>query len=182
MGRRNAGIAVVPEDRHRQALLLASPLWENRLLGHTHDPRLFTSWGWLKKGATVSDTVRIMADYDVRAPGPETLVGSLSGGNQQKLIIGRELESDPSILIAAHPTRGVDVGAQAAIWDRIRAARAKGLATVLISADLEELIGLSDVLYVIYKGRLVAKLDPADVTPQILGTYMTGAANKEASA
>ncbi len=182
MARRNAGIAVVPEDRHRQALLLTSPLWENRMLGHTRDRRLFTSWGWLKRRSAVADTTRIMSEYDVRAPGPDTLVGSLSGGNQQKLIIGRELESDPSILIAAHPTRGVDVGAQAAIWDRIRTARAKGLATVLISADLEELIGLSDTLYVIYRGALVAKLDPASVTPQILGTYMTGAAAKEVSA
>jgi len=180
--RRNLGIAVVPEDRHRQALLLASPLWENRVLGHTHDERFFTSWGWMKRRAAVADTVRIMSDYDVRAPGADSLVGSLSGGNQQKLIIGRELESDPSILIAAHPTRGVDVGAQAAIWDRIRTARARGLATVLISADLEELIGLSDTLYVIYRGKLVAKLDPASVTPQVLGTYMTGAATREASA
>ncbi|MBK8468809.1 MAG: ABC transporter ATP-binding protein [Candidatus Phosphoribacter sp.] len=178
IARRNLGIAVVPEDRHRQALLLTSPLWENRILGHTHDPRLFTSWGWLKKRAAVSDTARIMSGYDVRAPGPDTLAGSLSGGNQQKLILGRELESEASILIAAHPTRGVDVGAQAAIWERIRAARAGGLATVLISADLEELIGLSDTLYVIYRGALVAKLDPASVTPQILGTYMTGAATE----
>src|SRR4029079_16805262 len=82
---------------------------------------------------------------------------------------------DPNVLIAAHPTRGVDVGAQAAIWDRIRQARSEGLATLLISADLEELIGLSDTLYVILRGRLVAKLDPAAVTPEELGSYMTGA-------
>ena len=85
------------------------------------------------------------------------------------------------MLIAAHPTRGVDVGAQAGIWDRIREARSAGLATVLISADLEELLGLSDTLYVLLRGQVVAKLDPADVTPEILGSYMTGARAKEES-
>jgi len=82
--------------------------------------------------------------------------------------------ADPHVLIAAHPTRGIDVGAQAAIWDELRAARAKGLAVLLISADLEELIGLSDRLLVIYSGRIVADLDPQTVTPEELGSYMTG--------
>ncbi|HEX2575966.1 MAG TPA: hypothetical protein VHK88_06420, partial [Aquihabitans sp.] len=100
----------------------------------------------------------------------------LSGGNQQKLIIGRELLAGPSAIIAAHPTRGVDVGAQAAIWDQLRDARAAGLATLLVSADLEELIGLSDTLLVIYKGRIVAELDPSTATPEELGSHMTGAA------
>ena len=81
----------------------------------------------------------------------------------------------PTALVAAHPTRGVDVGAQAAIWDQLRAARAAGLATVLISADLEELIGLSDTLLVMYRGRIVARLDPATATPEELGLHMTGA-------
>ena len=100
---------------------------------------------------------------------------TLSGGNQQKLIVGREMTTDPKVLIASHPTRGIDVGAQAAIWDVIRTARAAGLGVLLISADLEELIGLSDTLYVIYRGKLAARLDPADVTPKVLGSYMTGA-------
>ncbi len=99
----------------------------------------------------------------------------MSGGNQQKLIIGREMSGAPKFLIAAHPTRGVDVGAQAAIWDHLRTARAAGLAVLLISADLDELIGLSDSLYVIYGGRMVARLDPNQVTPEELGGYMTGA-------
>jgi len=175
--RRERGIAFVPEDRHRQALLLTAPLWENRVLGHQWSPTLFTR-GFLKRRFAREDTARIMREYDVRAPGPDTLAGALSGGNQQKLVIGRELEGDPSVLIAAHPTRGVDVGAQSAIWDRIREARSRGLATLLISADLEELIGLSDTLYVILRGRLVARLDPATVTPEDLGAYMTGAAGQ----
>jgi len=173
--RRERGIAFVPEDRQRQALMLSAPLWENRILGHQWSRRLFRR-GLLRRKAAIEDTARIMREYDVRAPGTDTIAGALSGGNQQKLIIGRELEGDPNVLIAAHPTRGVDVGAQAAIWDRIRGARSKGLATLLISADLEELIGLSDTLYVILRGRLVAKLDPGAVTPEELGSYMTGAA------
>jgi len=173
--RREHGIAFVPEDRHRQALLLGAPLWENRVLGHQWSS-LFFRRGWLRRKAARDDTARIMREYDVRAPGCDTLASALSGGNQQKLIIGRELESGPSVLVAAHPTRGVDVGAQAAIWERIREARRKGLATMLVSADLEELIGLSDTLYVVLRGRLVARLDPATVTPADLGAYMTGAA------
>jgi simple sugar transport system ATP-binding protein len=174
MRRREAGIAYIPEDRHRQGLLLAGALWENRLLGH-HTSRLLSRFGWIRRRAARADTTRIMAAYDVRAPGADTLAGALSGGNQQKLIVGREMEAQPRVLIAAHPTRGVDVGAQAAIWDRIRQARHDGLATVLISADLEELIGLSDTLYVLLRGEVIAQLDPADVTPEVLGSYMTGA-------
>ncbi|HET7476297.1 MAG TPA: ABC transporter ATP-binding protein [Dermatophilaceae bacterium] len=172
--RRAAGVGFVPEDRHRQALLLSAPLWENRVLGHQWSAKLFRR-GFLRRRAARASTEAIMREYDVRAPGCDTLAGALSGGNQQKLILGRELEAKPSVLIAAHPTRGVDVGAQAAIWDRIKAARAAGSATLLVSADLEELIGLSDTLHVILRGRLVATVDPATVTPEELGAYMTGA-------
>ena len=111
----------------------------------------------------------------MRTPGIEVAAFTLSGGNQQKLIVGREMKSDPKVLFAAHPTRGVDVGAQAVIWDILRDARAAGLATLLISADLEELIGLSDRLLVMLRGRIVAEVDPAAVTPVELGSYMTGA-------
>jgi simple sugar transport system ATP-binding protein len=92
------------------------------------------------------------------------------------LIIGRELTSDPTVFVAAHPTRGIDVGAQADVWNSIRTARAGGLATLLVSADLDELIGLSDRIVVMFHGRLVATLDPSEVTPRSLGSYMTGAA------
>ena len=114
-------------------------------------------------------------EYDVRTPGPDVLARALSGGNQQKLIVGREMSGEPKVLIASHPTRGVDVGAQAAIWDHIRAARRLGLAVLLISADLDELIGLSDSIKVILRGRFVADVDPSDVTPEALGSAMTGA-------
>ncbi len=172
--RREAGIGYIPEDRSRHGLLLEAPLWENRILGHqTEAPN---SKGLLIDAAGArADTQRIVHEYDVRTPGIEVAASSLSGGNQQKLIVGREMSGEPQLLIAAHPTRGVDVGAQAAIWDLLRAARARGLAVLLVSADLDELIGLSDTLRVILRGRLVASADPATVTPEELGSAMTGA-------
>ncbi|WP_435884560.1 ABC transporter ATP-binding protein [Streptomyces toxytricini] len=173
--RREGGIGYIPEDRHRHGLLLESPLWENRILGHvTEQPN--SKRGILDPKAARKDTERIVREYDVRTPGIDVTAASLSGGNQQKLIVGREMSHDPKFLIAAHPTRGVDVGAQAQIWDAIREARREGLAVLLISADLDELIGLSDTLRVIYRGRLVADADPATITPEELGTAMTGAA------
>jgi general nucleoside transport system ATP-binding protein len=175
--RREAGIAYIPEDRHRHGLLLEAPLWENRILGHqTQEPNVN---GPLidRKGAR-RDTDRIVEQYDVRTPSIDVFASALSGGNQQKLIVGREMSGDPVVLIAAHPTRGVDVGAQAAIWEHIRTARRAGLAVLLISADLDELIGLSDSIKVILRGRFVADVDPANVTPEELGSAMTGAGVK----
>ncbi|MFC5909472.1 ABC transporter ATP-binding protein [Streptacidiphilus monticola] len=173
--RREAGVGYIPEDRHRHGLLLEAPLWENRILGHvTEQPN--GAKGLIYPKAARKDTERIVADFDVRTPNIEVTAASLSGGNQQKLIVGREMSHEPKLLIAAHPTRGVDVGAQAQIWEHIRAAQRAGLAVLLISADLDELIGLSDTLKVIYRGRLVADADPNTVTPEQLGTAMTGAA------
>ncbi|WP_186356991.1 ABC transporter ATP-binding protein [Streptomyces sp. SLBN-118] len=173
--RREGGIGYIPEDRHRHGLLLESSLWENRILGHvTEEPN--SKRGLLDLKGARKDTERIVREYDVRTPGIEVTAASLSGGNQQKLIVGREMSHNPKLLIAAHPTRGVDVGAQAAIWDQIREARREGLAVLLISADLDELIGLSDTLRVMYRGRLVADADPATITPEELGSAMTGAA------
>ena len=172
--RREAGVGFVPADRHRHGLLLDAPLWENRILGHqTLKPS--AKGLFIDKRASRTDTERIIEEYDVRTPGPDVLARALSGGNQQKLIVGREMSSDPILLIAAHPTRGVDVGAQAAIWDHIKAARRAGLAVLLISADLDELIGLSDTIQVILRGKLVGQFDPSEVTPKQLGSAMTGA-------
>nr|WP_260462129.1 ABC transporter ATP-binding protein [Streptomyces lateritius] len=173
--RREGGIGYIPEDRHRHGLLLEAPLWENRILGHvTEAPN--SKRGVLDPKAARKDTERIVREYDVRTPGIDVTAASLSGGNQQKLIVGREMSHAPKFLIAAHPTRGVDVGAQAQIWDAIRDARRDGLAVLLISADLDELIGLSDTLRVMYRGKLVADADPATITPEELGSAMTGAA------
>jgi simple sugar transport system ATP-binding protein len=140
--RRERGIGYIPEDRHRHGLLLDAPLWENRVLGHQTESSV-SRGPWIDRAAARADSERIVAEYDVRTPGIDVLASALSGGNQQKFIIGREMSSDIDLLIASHPTRGVDVGAQAAIWDAIRAARRSGLAVLLVSADLDELIGLS---------------------------------------
>jgi ABC-type uncharacterized transport system ATPase subunit len=125
--------------------------------------------------AAKADTERIVKEYDVRTPSIFVTAGSLSGGNQQKLIVGREMSHNPKVLVASHPTRGVDVGAQSSIWDLIRKARHEGLGVLLISADLEELIGLSDTIKVILRGRLTGEFDPDHVTSQDLGAAMTGA-------
>jgi len=172
--RRAAGVGYIPEDRQRHGLLLDAPLWENRILGHQTRPPSVNGI-WLNRAGARADSERIVEEYDVRTPGIDTTARALSGGNQQKFIVGREMSGDPVLLIAAHPTRGVDVGAQAAIWDHIRQARHDGLAVLLVSADLDELIGLSDSLKVILRGRLVADFDPRTVTPQDLGQAMTGA-------
>jgi len=174
--RRESGISVIPEDRHRHGLMLDAPLWENRILGHQTRPPSVRGW-LIDRRAARADTERIIADYDVRTPSVDTTARALSGGNQQKFIVGREMSSKPVVLVAAHPTRGVDVGAQAAIWDHIRAARRLGLAVLLISADLDELIGLSDTIRVILRGRMVADFDPQTVTPEDLGAAMTAAAS-----
>ncbi|WP_337662270.1 ABC transporter ATP-binding protein [Actinoalloteichus sp. AHMU CJ021] len=174
MARREAGIGYVPEDRTRHGLLLDEPLWSNRILGF-QSRRPVSSGAWLSIEGARTDTTRIVEQFDVRTPGIDVAAGALSGGNQQKLIVGRELSGDPVLLIASHPTRGVDVGAQAGIWEHIKTARANGLAVLLVSADLDELIGLSDTIKVIYGGRLVADADPRSVTPEDLGAAMTGA-------
>jgi simple sugar transport system ATP-binding protein len=174
--RHERGIAYIPEDRQRQGLLLPAPRWENTMLGHqSSEP--FNRRGWVDQRAARRRTTQLIEEFDVRAPGTDVSAFALSGGNQQKLIVGREMVSHPRTLIASHPTRGIDVGAQAAVWDQLREARRGGLAVLLVSADLEELIGLSDTVYVILRGKLVAKLDPATVTPKELGSYMTGARN-----
>jgi simple sugar transport system ATP-binding protein len=151
------------------------------MLGHqTQKPNI--NGFWIDRRGARRRTDEIVADYDVRTPGIEVRALALSGGNQQKLIVGREILATPTFLIAAHPTRGIDVGAQARVWDDLREARKAGLATLLISADLDELIGLSDTLLVLYGGKVVAELDPAKVTPAELGAYMTGANAHEAGA
>lgn len=172
--RRENGVAVIPEDRTRQGLLLEAPLWENRMLGQqTVAPN--ARGVLLDPSGAKKDTWRIVREFDVRTPGIDVHASALSGGNQQKLIVGREMSGNPKLLIASHPTRGVDVGAQAAIWEHLRTARAAGLAVLLISADLDELIGLSDTIAVLLRGKFVTTVDPYTVTPAVLGSAMTGA-------
>lgn len=176
--RRKRGLGYIPQDRQRDGLVLSMPIWENVMLGH--QARVpFAKGPWIDRSGAHQRTETVISEFDVRTPGADVPAFTLSGGNQQKLVVGREMTAEPRVLIAAHPTRGVDVGAQAVIWDILRDARAAGLATLLVSADLEELIGLSDRLLVMLRGRIVAEVDPATVTPAELGSYMTGATHDE---
>lgn len=172
---RDAGVGYIPEDRHRRGLLLGAPLWENTMLGRQSQEPFVKGGFWIDSVAARDNATAVVERFDVRTPSIEVPAVALSGGNQQKLIVGRELIAPIRLLIASHPTRGIDVGAQAAVWEELRKARAAGMAIVLISADLEELIGLSDRLHVILRGRIVAELEPSTVTPRELGSYMTGA-------
>jgi len=180
--RRENGLGYIPQDRQEEGLLLTAPLWENAALGHQTAKPFSNGWRqwFIDRVGSRTQTERIREEYDVRTPNIEVSAHALSGGNQQKLIVGREMVSQPSVLVASHPTRGIDVGAQASVWGQIREARSQGLATLLISADLDELIGLSDSIVVMFRGQIVAQLDPSEITPRTLGAYMTGAAVEEA--
>ena len=152
--------------------MLAAALWENALLGHE---------GSLSRGPMIDvDSAKkscreIIERFGVMTPSELVPAFVLSGGNQQKLVVGRNLAKAPKVLIAAHPTRGIDVGAQAAVWDEIRRSRDAGMSVLLVSADLEEILGLSDRILVMFDGKISAELEPKKATPQILGRYMTGA-------
>jgi general nucleoside transport system ATP-binding protein len=167
------GLSYIPFDRHREGLLMDAPLWENTYLGREDEPSM-SSGPFILKRKIEADSREVIARFGVRTPSEQVPAFALSGGNQQKLIVGREMASNPKVLLAAHPTRGVDIGAQAAIWEELRTARDAGLGVLLISADLEELIGLSDRILVMFDGRITAHLDPDTATPELLGSYMTG--------
>jgi len=172
--RRHAnGMAYIPFDRQREGLMLTTSLWENTLLGRDDEPQ-FQQGPLINQAAARQSSRDIIERFRVKTPDETTPAFALSGGNQQKLVVGRALVSNPAVLIAAHPTRGIDVGAQAAVWDEIRGARDSGLAVLLISADLEELIGLSDTIAVMFDGKITARLDPDRISPAELGSYMTG--------
>jgi simple sugar transport system ATP-binding protein len=178
--RRARGLAYIPEDRHRDGLVLSMALRENAALGYHGRPPVKRG-PWFSRAGAAAQARAIIGRFDVRGGDPSTPASALSGGNQQKFIVGRELGSDPRVLIAAHPTRGVDIGAQSAVWSELTAARDRGLGTLLISADLDELLALSDRLLVFYRGRIVGALDPRRVDAQELGEYMTGVRGRTAN-
>ena len=171
--RLESGLSYIPFDRHEEGLMLEAPLWENLLLTRDEEPQ-FGSKGFINQNAVKAATREAIEKFGVLTPDETVPAYALSGGNQQKLIVGRELESNPSVMIAAHPTRGVDVGAQATIWGHLRESRDAGLAVLLVTADLEELVALSDRIVVMFDSFIHAELATADATPEILGVYMTG--------
>ena len=174
--RKELGIAHVPEDRHRRGLLLDSSLAENTILGVHYRKPAVTGPGDIildEKGIR-RRTEQVIKDFDVRPPNPALPARALSGGNQQKLIIGREFELPPKLLLVSQPTRGVDIGAIEFIHRKIVALRDAGCAVLLVSAELEEVTALSDRLLVIHNGAIVGEVDPKAVTNEEIGLMMTG--------
>jgi len=176
--RKERGIAHVPEDRHRRGLLLDFDLAENSILGVQHSRPVAVGPGeiWLDEAAIRERAQRIVHDFDVRPPDVSLPARALSGGNQQKLIIGRELDLHPRLLLVAQPTRGVDIGAIEFIHRQILALRDSGCAVLLVSAELEEVTALADRLLVLHQGRVVREVDPAVTTTAEIGLLMTGGA------
>jgi ABC-type uncharacterized transport system ATPase subunit len=174
--RREAGIAHVPEDRHRRGLLLEFSLCENAILGVHYRPPAVTGAGGvlLNEPAIQRRAELVIRDFDVRPPNPALPARALSGGNQQKLIIGREFELPPVLLLISQPTRGVDIGAIEFIHRKIVALRDAGCAILLVSAELEEVTALADRLLVLHDGRIAGEVDPAHATHEHIGLLMTG--------
>jgi simple sugar transport system ATP-binding protein len=174
--RKELGIAHVPEDRHRRGLLLDSSLAENTILGVHYRKPAVTGPGdvFLDEKGIRRRTEQVIRDFDVRPPNPALTARSLSGGNQQKLIIGREFELPPKLLLVSQPTRGVDIGAIEFIHRKIVALRDAGCAVLLVSAELEEVTALSDRLLVVHNGAIVGEVDPKTVSNEEIGLMMTG--------
>jgi general nucleoside transport system ATP-binding protein len=170
---RDAGVAFVPEDRHEQGLVLGMSVWENAILGRQDDPGFSRRAGVLAIGRIKELAAGLVKRYDVRARNINVSAATLSGGNQQKLILARELDAGPTLLIAAQPTRGLDVGAIEFVWRQILAQKAAGRAVLLISAELDEIYALSDRILTLYEGRITGEYPP-DAPPEEIGYGMTG--------
>jgi ABC-type uncharacterized transport system ATPase subunit len=174
--RRELGIAHIPEDRHRRGLLLDFDLAENSILGVHYRPPAVAHFGnvLLDERAIRKHAQQVINDFDVRPANPDLPARALSGGNQQKLIVGREFDLQPKLLLVSQPTRGVDIGAIEFIHRKLVALRDAGCAVLLVSAELEEVTALADRLLVIYHGRIVSEVDPKSVTNEEIGLLMTG--------
>jgi len=171
--RRGGGL--IPEDRHRTGVALSLCVWENLVMSEAGQAP-YTRWGWLNMRAITERATRAMSEFDVRASGVTAPVSELSGGNQQKVVVAREFQRQPSLLIAAHPTRGLDVAAAEFVTERIEAHRAEGGATLLVSAELDEIMALSDRIAVLADGQVVGTLEGADVSRESIGALMMGTA------
>lgn len=166
----------IPEDRQKHGLVLDYPLEYNMVLQRYYEPEFTTKSGFLKRKEIREYTDRLIEQYDVRSgQGAITVARSMSGGNQQKAIVARELDKDPRLLIAVQPTRGLDVGAIEYIHKQLIAQRDKGSAVLLVSLELEEVMNVSDRILVMYEGEIVGELDPKTTTREELGLYMAGA-------
>ncbi len=174
----DAGVGHVPEDRQRRGLVLEFPISENVAL-HDYNKPPDSKWGWLFPQRLVEHARKLIKEFDVRGGGPYTRAGALSGGNQQKLVVAREVDRDPMVLIAAQPTRGLDVGAIEYLHRRLVEERDQGRAVLLVSLELEEVLALSDRLLVIYEGQIVAEHE-SGASEEEIGLEMLGAKRQEA--
>ena len=176
------GMSHIPEDRHKHGLVLDYTLEQNMVLQRYWQPD-FQAGGFIKAKAVRDYAEKLIEQYDVRSgQGPVTVARSMSGGNQQKAIIAREIDKDPDLLVAVQPTRGLDVGAIEFIHKQLVAQRDKGKAVLLISFELDEVMDVSDRILVMYEGELVGQFDPKQITVEELGLYMAGAKRSEVPA
>ena len=176
--RREQGLAYIPEDRHARGMVLQMSLWENSVLGQ-QERKPFSRRGILFPKAMKARAAELIERFRVKATSVLEPGYALSGGNQQKLVLAREFAGQPKLLIAAHPTRGLDIGATEFVWQQLVNARDAGLAVLLISSNLDEILALSDRIGVLFDGRLVKELPGHQATMSELGLYMTGARSGE---
>jgi ABC-type uncharacterized transport system ATPase subunit len=175
----DAGLGHIPEDRQRRGLVLDFSLAENLAL-HDYDHPPASRFGWLYPKKLTERAATLIKEFDVRGGGPQTTAAGLSGGNQQKVILAREIDRNPKVLIAAQPTRGLDVGAIEFVHRRLVEERDEGRAILLISLELEEIVSLSDRILVMFEGEIVGEFPPS-VTEEELGVAMTGGGRKAAA-
>ena len=178
-GMLDAGVGHIPEDRQRRGLVLEFSIAENVAL-HDYGEPPDSRWGWLFPRRLTERAGRLIREFDVRGGGPLTPAGGLSGGNQQKVVVGREIERDPKVLVAAQPTRGLDVGAIEYLHRRIITERDEGRAVLLLSLELEEILSLSDRILVIYEGQIVGE-HSGEVSEDEIGLEMLGAKEESAA-
>ena len=175
------GMSHIPEDRHKHGMVLDYTLEDNMVLQRYFEPQFTNKAGFLKRKEIRAYANRLIDQYDVRSgQGPVTIARSMSGGNQQKAIVAREIDKNPELLVAVQPTRGLDVGAIEYIHKQLVAQRDAGKGVLLVSLELDEVMNVSDRILVMYEGEIVGEFDPKTVTVEELGLYMAGAKRKEA--
>ena len=174
------GMSHIPEDRHKHGLVLDYTLEDNLVLQRYFEPEFTSKAGFLRRDNIRKYAEKLIDEYDVRSgQGPSTIARSMSGGNQQKAIIAREIDKDPELLVAVQPTRGLDVGAIEFIHKQLVAQRDAGKAVLLVSLELDEVMDVPDRILVMYEGEIVGELDPKTTTQEELGLYMAGAKRDE---
>ncbi len=177
------GMSHIPEDRHKHGLVLDYTLEDNIVLERYFEPEFTNSMGFLRRDNIRSYAERLIDEYDIRSgQGPITIARSMSGGNQQKAIIAREIDKNPELLVAVQPTRGLDVGAIEGVHRQLVAQRDAGKAVLLVSLELDEVMDVPDRILVMYEGEIVGELDPKQTTQEELGLYMAGAKRDEVKA